>query len=124
MDEIKRIIRLYDNKKNIPTFKFKSKEDFITWYVDTKSKQNNCCFYCKTNQSIISSNIMTLTKRPRGRHLEVERKDSKNNTYDENNCVLACYFCNNAKSDVFNEDEFGPIATVIGQTLLKKLIIK
>ena len=47
------------------------------------------------------------TKRPnRGLHLEVERKDSKNNIYSARNCVLACYFCNNDKSDIFSEQEY------------------
>ena len=42
----------------------------------------------------------------RGKNLEVERKDSVSNEYNADNCVLACYFCNNDKSNVFNEAEY------------------
>jgi len=42
----------------------------------------------------------------RGNHLELERRDAKNNYYSPENCVLACYFCNNDKSDIFDENEY------------------
>ena len=42
----------------------------------------------------------------RGNFLEIERRDAHSNSYDKDNCVLACYFCNNDKSDIFKEDEY------------------
>ncbi|WP_165864990.1 agmatine deiminase family protein [Rufibacter latericius] len=45
------------------------------------------------------------SKRKRGRSLELERIDSKTNLYTEENCALACYLCNNHKSDVITKDE-------------------
>ena len=42
--------------------------------------------------------------RTRGVWLEIDRKKPKE-SYSEDNCVLACYFCNNDKSDVFESAE-------------------
>ena len=47
------------------------------------------------------------TKRDtRGLHLEIERKNSQSNLYEKENCALACYICNNAKSDFISENDF------------------
>lgn len=37
--------------------------------------------------------------------------------YNESNCVLACYWCNNAKTDAFTDKEFEPIGLIIGDTI-------
>jgi hypothetical protein len=50
----------------------------------------------------------------RGFYLEVDRKESKGK-YSPRNCVLACYPCNNAKSDIFTYDEFRKIGEMIGK---------
>lgn len=39
--------------------------------------------------------------------------------YNRHNCVFACYWCNNAKTDAFNEAEFSDIGKAIGQTINK-----
>lgn len=41
----------------------------------------------------------------RGVWLEVDRLIPKGN-YSPENCVLACYFCNNDKSDVFHGNDY------------------
>ena len=41
--------------------------------------------------------------------------------YNKDNCVLACYWCNNAKTDAFTADEFKPIGKEIGKTIQKIL---
>jgi hypothetical protein len=46
--------------------------------------------------------------------LEVDRIESKE-SYSPENCVLACYPCNNAKSDVFAYAEFMKIGSIIGK---------
>ena len=60
--------------------------------------------------SILKSNRFPLNGkfkqgRARGVWLEIDRKEPKGK-YSKNNCVLSCYFCNNDKSDVFNEKEY------------------
>jgi len=50
----------------------------------------------------------------RGQNLEVDRIESKE-LYSPDNCVLACYPCNNAKSDVFSYQEFLEIGKIIGE---------
>ncbi len=51
--------------------------------------------------------------------MEVDRKISKAN-YSPENCVLACYPCNNAKSDVFTYEEFIKIGREIGKVKRKR----
>jgi len=46
--------------------------------------------------------------------LEVDRKNPKGQ-YKPKNCVLSCYPCNNAKSDVFSYKEFMEIGKTIGK---------
>ena len=109
LKEMRRIRQLYHNKKGVD-FEFKDFNEFYYWYISQYKKQNRCCYYCKTEESIITNLFekkFTKIKRPnRGKHLEVERRDSKSNKYNKENCVLACYFCNNDKSDIFSEDEY------------------
>lgn len=83
------------------------------------------CYYCGINQDQINklddlekekqiddSNIQSnddgvyhgLTKRPR-KTLEVDQKDPHGG-YKKGNIVLACSWCNNAKTDTFTCDEF------------------
>ena len=48
----------------------------------------------------------------RGWKLEVDRLNS-NFEYNSDNCVMACYWCNNAKTDEFSKDEFKIIGNAI-----------
>lgn len=50
--------------------------------------------------------------RSRGYKLELNRKDSKKG-YGEENCVLACPVCTNAKSDKFSYEEFRKVGKII-----------
>ncbi len=92
------------NKKLNPDFKFKDFSEFFTWYKVQPRK----CYYCKIDESVlfdlydkgILSSKRGLT---RGKSLEIERRNSKDNDYSKDNCVMACYFCNNHKSDVITE---------------------
>lgn len=97
---------------------FWSRQDFIDWYL---SKEKKCC-YCKCTEDEIKAFYDTDSskrKRTRGQTLEIERiKDEK---YSEDNCELACYWCNNAKSDVFTFDEFKPIGKAIGETIKARI---
>ena len=93
---------------------FFSFDDFKNWY----NNQDKLCSYCKISeidcQKIVCSGILTSARFPingkpargkaRGMWLEVDRKDTQ--LYSSENCVLACYFCNNDKSDVFTFEQY------------------
>lgn len=94
------------------------KENFIKWY----QAQSNSCFYCKLHQrKLYQFYKLTKSKRygTRGRTLEIDRK--KDTSYSEDNCCFCCYWCNNAKSDVFSEEQFLKIAEKINEVILNHL---
>ncbi|MEZ4978680.1 MAG: hypothetical protein R2772_05220 [Chitinophagales bacterium] len=109
LKEMRRIRQLYNNKQG-ENFEFTNFNEFYKWYITQFEKQKACCYYCKTEESVLTKLFekkYTSVKRPnRGKHLEVERRDSDSNKYNKDNCVLACYFCNNDKSDIFSEDQY------------------
>ncbi len=90
-------------------------DDFYEWYCE----QIKECHYCGLRElesqkivmlCLLKSNRFPLNGkvtrgRARGVWLEIDRKEPKEK-YSKNNCVLSCYFCNNDKSDVFNEKEY------------------
>lgn len=94
-------------------------------------KKQNKCFYCGLEGDVrknYKSQLHEIGKiyfkdrknktdgkrtAGRGQVLELERKKPKGH-YNMDNCVLACYPCNNAKSDVFTCDEFQIIGAIIG----------
>ena len=105
-------------KGELNKFKWK-KEDFIKWYNLEEKK----CAYCGCEKEIIEK-FYKITKkqnkRPtRGNSLEIDRK--KDIPYSADNCVLACYWCNNAKTDVFRYEEFKPIGKAIGDVIRKRI---
>ena len=109
--EIKRIRQLYHNKKNMEGFSFDSFNDFYNWHVEQYNEQQGKCKYCQTDESVIAQLFNTVYKDSlrslnRGQHLEIDRKDPRNQEYSKNNCALVCYFCNNDKSDIFNEADY------------------
>lgn len=98
------------------------KLNFKAWYVKQYYEQNGKCHYC----GLSSEEVRKYYGRPngfregngngngtRGWTLEVDRKNPKG-YYSVGNCVLTCYPCNNAKSDVFTYEEFIIIGAVIG----------
>lgn len=122
------------NKKGI------IKESIIDGFENTTFEQfekwfnlqvfNKGCVYCQlTNeQSLLLYNVQRSGLRmdgtrggKRSRRLEIDRRDP-NLPYDTlNNLVWCCYWCNNAKSNFFTEDEFKPIGASIGEALRKIL---
>lgn len=109
-DEINKVRALYNRKgyKSIP---------FSRFYETFQSYELKCC-YCEITQDQIdqlfaSKQVFTKREKTRGRSLELERV-KPNEKYDvPDNLKLACYWCNNAKSDEFTEEEFIPIAKQI-----------
>ncbi|MBN8569622.1 MAG: hypothetical protein J0M18_08325 [Ignavibacteria bacterium] len=87
--------------------------EFLEIFGEDNSKTRKC-HYCGIGEDIIKELIRDNrihTKRlwQRGRSMEIDRKDPFQ-TYDKNNIVLCCYWCNNAKTDEFTEEEFKLIA--------------
>ena len=87
--------------------------DAINFYDWFKS-QNDCCGYCGITQEELhtlftnNSNTKKLplndnwSKNDKGT-LQIERLDSKDNSYVQSNIILACPLCNNAKSNLIDE---------------------
>jgi hypothetical protein len=115
ISENNRLLRLWysfnGRSKNKREFE---KNEFIQWY---ETRVAHGCFYCGLSQEesrglalkLPSERFPKSHKLMRGRsrayYLEVDRKNPKG-VYSVNNCVLACYFCNNDKSDVFNHEQY------------------
>lgn len=119
-EELSKIRKLW--KKKCKDIQFK---EFHKWYKSTDRR----CHYCKITEEQIFKLIdakQIVTKRliTRGRTLEIERKEP-NKEYDEvENLVFSCYWCNNAKTDEFTEDEFlatGSVIETIWKDRLKKI---
>ena len=73
------------------------------------------CAYCKITLNEINQLAVLKQlhkKNYRGWSLEIDRKDS-NFEYKPENCVMACYWCNNAKTDEFTFDEFVKVGAEI-----------
>ena len=96
--------------------KFKSLEALYNWYSKKHKKINGKCEYCGIAEDRVryitdeKNKIFKEAKRfrdnsrgRRGRCLEIDRKNPTKG-YSSENCALICYFCNNDKSDVFNNE--------------------
>ena len=92
---------------------------FYNWYRNRFSKQKQSCEYCHLPGDTIIHYGKHFRREHRGINLEVDRKNPKGE-YKPRNCVLACYPCNNAKSDVFSHNEFLMIGKVIGRVKKQK----
>lgn len=96
--------------------------DFHKWYTNTVRK----CYYCNITEEQIRTlidkgKIKTKRLSTRGKTLEIDRREP-NKPYDEiANLVFCCYWCNNAKTDEFEEEEFKPIGMEIGKALRNRL---
>lgn len=103
---IQRSNQLFDSRvknENFRAFKELGKRRFFEWY----ESQPKTCYYCGISQEKLAkvfsySDGILFTKRGRGRVLELERIDAEENDYSPENCTLACYVCNNHKSDLIS----------------------
>ena len=91
---------------------FKDKNDLANWFVEKIKEQDYKCEYCETSIFDIIKLIKNKKLKPRktgygrrGLVLEIDRKDNSNG-YNRDNCVLACYYCNNDKSYILNSDDY------------------
>jgi len=94
---------------------------FYDWYKSIEA--NKKCYYCGITESEIElmNAEQPLTKRARGKKLELDRKEPNASYDDINNIVYSCYWCNNAKTDTFTDKEFQEIGKVISSIWQKRL---
>jgi len=76
------------------------------------------CYYCSLPENALEELHYqpghTNKRFPkRGKSLEIDRKQANLPYTNIQNLVLACYWCNNAKTDTFTEQEFLDIGRVI-----------
>lgn len=108
-DEVKRLYRTKTGLKQIDI------EVFQKWF----ESKNGCCDYCgltSTESLILFQKYPNSTRGGRrGKRLELDKINPKIKNYGEdiNNLALACYWCNNAKTNYFSFDEFKKIGEVI-----------
>lgn len=95
-----------------------SRKDFIKWCI---GKDQECCYCHCTKEQLDKFYDLTNSKRygTRGKTLEIERREDKE--YSEDNCDFSCYWCNNAKSDIFSPEEFQRIGNAIGEVIREKV---
>jgi folylpolyglutamate synthase/dihydropteroate synthase len=86
------------------------------------SKKGTCEYCGVSNEQIkkLRENKLIFSKSGRGFSLEVDRKDP-NLEYTKYNCCMACYWCNNAKTDEYLPFEFKEIARGINTEWNRRL---
>lgn len=106
--------------------KWKSKKiegnfwDFYNWIKTTKE----CCHYCGVTPAELDElhRIGIKNKRTtRGRVLEIDRKKPDENYSNIDNLTYSCYWCNNAKTDTFSEEEFKIIGDAVSRVWKQRL---
>jgi hypothetical protein len=115
----KTIKGIYKSKKSFNTISF---DKFKEWYL----KLDKCCEYCGLTPE---ESLVLFKKYPhatrggrRGKRLELDRKNPRlEYGSDLSNIVLACYWCNNAKTNYFTYDEFLLIGKSISAVHKKRL---
>lgn len=87
-------------------------------------REGRRCHYCRIKEEdFIRIWGKFYGGKTRGRKLEIDRKDNQKG-YTEENCVLVCPICNNAKSDKFTDEEFRKLGGVIREIGLKRILKK
>lgn len=117
---------------------FETFANFYKWYQKQPAKNGEKhCVYCGTTETTLkqlfkekaneSERFKPLYSKKRSftATLQIDRKNSDEG-YNDSNCVLACTFCNNAKSDMirerdisFFEKHFGEFVRKLYEYLLK-----
>ena len=122
--KIKELLR---NELNPLKDKYKEKFEniFPLKEFEKMTKDETTCSYCGISLDQIKAlgeNKKLNNKRSdtRGYTLEIDRK-LPNLEYSKENCCMACYWCNNAKTDEFSPKEFKPIARGINEIWNKRL---
>lgn len=91
---------------------FPTKESLSAWYIDKLIEQELKCYYCETSifdiRRLIDAGLLLPRKTGygfRGPVLEIDRKINSKG-YSPSNCVLSCYYCNNDKSYILEDEAY------------------
>lgn len=118
---LKKLFNIYLNDnffgKSLP------QELFFNFYGNNNALRS--CQYCKITEpqiALLFSNNNIFTKRiySRGMSMEVDKQNPAVG-YQLGNLIMSCYWCNNAKTDEFTEEEFLKIAKEISQVWSNRL---
>jgi hypothetical protein len=86
--------------------------------------EKDVCHYCGITIAdinvLIAKNQIYKKHHARGWTLEIDRR-RPNDEYTEKNSVRCCYWCNNAKTDEFTDEEFQPIADQMRKVWVDRL---
>ena len=130
-EQINRIPSYYNTNRAKLTG-FESRQRFIDWYFNELNLHDNRCHYCNTSildiRRLINAGIINgravRNGALRGPNFELDRRDPFG-VYNEENCVLCCYYCNNDKSNTFSYEIFlniiGPAKGIAWGNLLNRL---
>ncbi|SFQ48873.1 hypothetical protein [Hymenobacter arizonensis] len=107
---------IHSRRFGIPSAQFKAL--FI-------SDSELACAYCQITDAqfktlIDARQIQTKRLRTRGSTFEIDCREPHLG-YTINNLAICCYWCNNAKTDEFTEDEFRPVAEALGRVWQQRL---
>ena len=94
--------------------------DFCHWYLTAEK----CCYYCGITQDELNHlHALGLNNKrtTRGKTLEIERKIPDERYSNISNLTYSCYWCNNAKTDTFTEEEFKIIGRAISSVWKQRL---
>ena len=122
-EELSKIRQIWKKKFNAAKVNdYESFYAFEEWYVKTE----RACHYCEITKPQLDElwkKDSELTKRKRGRELEIERLKPNLDYDDIENLVYCCYWCNNAKTDTFTGKEFKEVGLVFKNIWQQRLRI-
>lgn len=112
---------IFSAKKQKEGFEQVTFPAFLVWHQ--QSNYDEGCYYCglTNEESLFLYNLRPHATRngKRCKRLEIDRKDPVQLYNNLPNLVWCCYWCNNAKSNFFSEDEFKPVAKEMVKELRK-----
>lgn len=94
--------------------------DFYYWCL-TAEKRCNYCGITKEDLEKLHSIGLINKRKTRGKSLEIDRKQANEKYGNIDNLTYSCYWCNNAKTDTFTEEEFKIIGKAISQVWEQRL---
>lgn len=130
--EQRRRVKSYYNSNKQKLSGFETKQRFIDWYLHELYFHENKCHYCETSilkiRMLLNANLVSGRRvrgnGMRGPNLEIDKRDAFGE-YNEVNCVLSCYYCNNDKSNTFDYEVYkqiiGPAKKNAWLKLLRRL---